>query len=253
MREPIIEVEQISKVFPIELRREVQLRQEFTSMMQRLFQPRSYRIDKQFHALRNISFTVGRGEGFAIIGRNGAGKSTLLRVIANILEPSTGHVRVHGQFATLLGLGPGFNPELSGRENLYLGGAFMKIRPNQMNDLIEEIADFAELGDFLDAPLKVYSSGMMARLGFSLVLHALPEIILVDEVIAVGDSAFQAKCTERLQSLIAEGRTLLLVSHSTQTIRTLCQRAVWLDLGEARAVGAIDDVLQAYESHLEQA
>jgi len=177
-----------------------------------------------FFALHDITFSVQAGEAIGIIGRNGAGKTTLLRLLAGITKPTSGSVEVHGRFATLIGLNAGFNNDMSGRKNIYLNAAIFGMPPSETVAIEQQIIDFADIGTFIDMPVKVYSSGMQARLGFSIAIHILPEIIFLDEVLAVGDEAFVRKCTERILRFKAEGRTLVVVSHSLSWVRTLCQR-----------------------------
>src|SRR5213078_316216 len=180
-------------------------------------------------ALKNISFNVAPGEVVGIIGRNGAGKSTLLKVLSRITEPTTGRVELYGRVASLLEVGTGFHPELTGRENIYLNGAILGMKKAEINRKFDQIVAFAELEKFLDTPVKRYSSGMYMRLAFAVASHLEPEILIVDEVLAVGDAAFQKKCLGRMGEVAKEGRTVIFVSHNMTAIRSLCQRAMWLD------------------------
>ncbi|MFN8449290.1 MAG: ABC transporter ATP-binding protein [Anaerolineae bacterium] len=202
--------------------------------------------EEPFYALRDVTFSVKRGEALGIVGRNGAGKTTLLRVLSHITTPTRGSVEVRGRFATLIGLNAGFNREMSGRQNIYLNAAFFGWNPKDVRAVEKDIIDFAEIGSFIDAPTKVYSSGMEARLGFSIAIHILPEIIFLDEVLAVGDTGFAAKCTERIRGFRDEGRTIVMVAHSTDSILDMCTRAIWLRKGELVMDGATDDVVRAY-------
>jgi lipopolysaccharide transport system ATP-binding protein len=206
--------------------------------------------ERPFWALRDVSFAVRPGESVALVGRNGSGKTTLLRVLCGITRPTEGHAAVHGRFAALLALGAGFNFERTGRENIYLNAAIQGVGRRAIAPLLDDIVAFAELGDFIDVPVKRYSSGMVTRLGFSIAIHTLPDIIFLDEVLAVGDAAFQEKCMERIHGMKAEGRTLVLVSHAAETVRLLCDRAIWLHGGEVRMDGPTDQVLKAYEAML---
>ena len=190
---------------------------------------------QNFRALDDISLDVKRGEVFGLIGKNGAGKSTLLKLVARVLRPTTGRVWVKGRVAPLLEVGAGFHPELTGRENIYLYGAMLGFTRREMDAKFERIVEFAELGDFIEAPLRTYSSGMWARLGFAVATDTQPEVLIVDEVLSVGDEAFQRKSFERIQSFREQGATILLVSHNMDAIENMCQRAVWLDHGKVAA------------------
>jgi ABC-type polysaccharide/polyol phosphate transport system ATPase subunit len=199
-----------------------------------------------FLALRDVDLTVKRGEVFGIIGSNGAGKSTMLRLVARVLRPTRGRVWVKGKVAPLLELGAGFHPELSGRENVFLNGAILGFDRREMAHRMDSIVDFAELHDFIDAPLRTYSSGMRARLGFAVATDVKPDILVVDEVLSVGDEAFRRKSEARMKSFRVEGTTILLVSHSMEAIQSMCQRALWIDHGQVKALGAPKDVIAEY-------
>jgi ABC-type polysaccharide/polyol phosphate transport system ATPase subunit len=201
---------------------------------------------EQFWALREISFRVQRGEVFGVIGRNGSGKSTLLKVIARVLEPPQGRVVIRGRVAPLLELGAGFQVELTGRENIYLNSALLGRTHQETHQLLEEIIAFAEIGDFIDAPIRTYSTGMVARLGFAVAACVRPDVLLVDEVLSVGDSKFQQKCLDRMRLFREQGTTIVIVSHSMATIESFCDRALWLDSGHARALGRVDQVIDQY-------
>lgn len=203
---------------------------------------------EELEALAHLSFRIDRGEAVGVIGRNGAGKSTLLKVVARVFRPTSGTVRVHGTLAPLLELGAGFDPELSGRENVFLNGAILGRSRRDMERRFDRIVDFAELAPFIDAPVRTYSSGMIARLGFAIATDVEPDILLVDEVLAVGDLAFQQRCLERLEAFRARGTTLLLVSHSLELVERLCDRVLWLDRGRLVADGAAGAVVAAYRS-----
>jgi ABC-2 type transport system ATP-binding protein/lipopolysaccharide transport system ATP-binding protein len=205
-----------------------------------------------FMALNDVSLTVHRNEVFGIIGNNGAGKSTMLKLIARVLRPSSGRVCVQGRVAPLLELGAGFHPELSGRENVYLNGAMLGFSRKDMNRKFEEILAFSEIGEFIDAPLRTYSSGMMARLGFSVAMDVEPDILILDEILSVGDESFQKKCLNRIEEIKQES-TILLVSHSMKQVEQMCTRVAWLDHGQVRKVGKADEVIEAYrEAQSEQ-
>lgn len=204
-----------------------------------------------FWALRNITFTVRRGEAVGIVGRNGAGKTTLLRLLSNVTQPTEGTVTVNGNFTSLVGLGAGFNLERTGRENIYLNAAIYGLHPNQTGMIEAEIIAFSELGEFIDRPVKRYSSGMVARLGFSIAVHILPDIIFLDEILAVGDAAFQEKCSARIFELRDQKRTLLYVSHSAKTVKELCDRAILLHHGHLIADDDVTTVFEHYEKLLD--
>lgn len=200
----------------------------------------------EFWALNNISFSVDKGESCALIGANGSGKSTMLKIISGILTPTKGSVEVNGSIAPLIELGAGFDYELTGRENIFLNGAILGYSKKLMLEKYDEIIDFSELRDFIDVPVKNYSSGMIARLGFSIATMVKPEILVVDEILAVGDQAFQDKCHKRLEDMMNSGTTVLLVSHSAADIKRICQKAVWIDKSNLRFVGNVDEALQLY-------
>lgn len=196
--------------------------------------------------MNNISFSVDKGESCALIGANGSGKSTMLKIISGILTPTKGSVEVNGSIAPLIELGAGFDYELTGRENIFLNGAILGYSKKLMLEKYDEIIDFSELRDFIDVPVKNYSSGMIARLGFSIATMVKPEILVVDEILAVGDQAFQDKCHKRLEDMMNSGTTVLLVSHSAADIKRICQKAVWIDKSNLRFVGNVDEALQLY-------
>ena len=204
----------------------------------------------EFYALKHVSFSMKRGESLALIGRNGSGKSTMLKIISGILTPTKGSVEVNGSIAPLIELGAGFDYELTGRENIFLNGAILGYSKKLMLEKYDEIIDFSELRDFIDVPVKNYSSGMIARLGFSIATMVKPEILVVDEILAVGDQAFQDKCHKRLEDMMNSGTTVLLVSHSAADIKRICQKAVWIDKSNLRFVGNVDEALQLYDLSL---
>jgi lipopolysaccharide transport system ATP-binding protein len=204
--------------------------------------------DQFIWALKNVSFEVKQGEVIGIIGRNGAGKSTLLKILSRIAKPTEGQAKIHGRVGSLLEVGTGFHPELTGRENVYLNGAIIGMKRAEIRRKFDEIVAFAEIEQFLDTPVKRYSSGMYVRLAFAVAAHLEPEILLVDEVLAVGDVGFQKKCLGKMSGAVHEGRTVLLVSHNMTAIQSLCDRSILLDNGRIRAVGTSDDVVQLYLS-----
>ncbi len=230
-----IEVDGISKVFRL-------FRERPSSLKQRMLSGRMRAED--FWALRDISFEVTEGSSLGLIGHNGSGKTTLLKCIAGILRPSSGVIRYRGRVAALLELGAGFHPELTGRENVYLNASFLGLSRKDTDRVFDDIVAFAELKDFMDNQVKFYSSGMLVRLGFAVAVHVDPDILLIDEVLAVGDEAFQKRCLERIQAFQSEGRTIVLVTHALDTVRKVCDRAVMLDHGSIHAIGLPDDVVR---------
>ncbi len=199
-----------------------------------------------FWALDDVSLSVYSGEVLGIIGKNGAGKSTMLKVISRVLRPTRGRVVVFGKVAPLLELGAGFHPELTGRENIFLNGALLGYSRQEMTSCFEHILDFSELHDFIDAPIRTYSSGMYARLGFAVATAHQPDILIVDEILGVGDEAFQRKCANRIDQFRKNGATILLVSHSMEAIHGLCQRVVWINHGKIQLIGEPEQVISAY-------
>ncbi len=248
---PIISVEKLYKQY-VRAEQRPSFRHEAVNALRQILNRRPTLQSKQFWALEDVSFTINRGESVAIVGRNGSGKTTLLRLISGIMPPTKGKVMVQGKFAALLSLGAGFLPDLTGRKNIYLNAAIHGVPPRETDKIIDEIIDFAEIRPFIDSPLKHYSSGMSARLGFSVAVHILPDIVLIDEVLSVGDAAFQEKCNRRVLDLKTQGRTLLLVSHAGETIRTLCERSLWLHKGKLMQDGQTHVVMDAYEEFLTQ-
>jgi ABC-type polysaccharide/polyol phosphate transport system ATPase subunit len=201
---------------------------------------------EEFWALREVCFQVGHGEVLGIVGPNGAGKSTLCLSLCGILHPDEGTVDVHGSVSTLLTLGTGFNRLLSGRDNIYLNGAFLGLTQKQIDAMVGDIIDFAELGDFIDAPVKTYSSGMLARLGFAIAVRIEPEILIIDEVLGVGDETFKDKCQCKIQELIGRAKAILIVSHAARFIQKFATRVMWLSEGRIKMLGDPDEVVTAY-------
>lgn len=204
----------------------------------------------EFWALRDVSFSLQRGDSLALIGRNGCGKSTMLKVIAGVLAPSRGNVKINGNIAPMIELGAGFDPELTAKENIYLNGAIMGFDRKFMDRHFDDIIAFSELEDFLQVPVKNFSSGMVARLGFAIATIVDAEILIIDEVLAVGDAAFQLKCEKRMQQLLDGGTTLVFVSHSAEQVQKLCRRAIWLDHGYVQMAGESNEVCAAYQNFL---
>jgi ABC-2 type transport system ATP-binding protein len=230
-----IEVADVSKRFRI-------YRDKPTSLKQRVLSSRSRAED--FWALRDVALDVGQGSTFGLIGHNGSGKTTLLKCVAGILRPTSGTIRQRGRLAALLELGAGFHPELTGRENVYLNASFLGLSRRQTDAAFDDIVAFAELEDFIDNEVKFYSSGMLVRLGFAVAVHVEPDVLVIDEVLAVGDEAFQAKCLDRVRAFQREGRTIVLVTHALDTVIEICDRAAMLHHGELHAIGMPADVVR---------
>lgn len=201
-----------------------------------------------FWALSEVSLAIEKGEIFGIIGRNGAGKSTLLKVVSRVLKPTRGRVWLRGMVAPLLELGAGFHPELTGRENIFLNGLLLGHMHSDIENMFEKILDFAEISGFIDAPLRTYSTGMVGRLGFAVATMSQPDILIVDEVLSVGDQHFQRKCQKRIQEFQDNRTTILLVSHSKEMITSLCKRVAWLEHGRVRMVGPVEEVMENYSA-----
>lgn len=200
----------------------------------------------EFTALNDVSFEVKKGEVMGLVGLNGSGKSTMLKIISGILKPTSGNVSVKGSISPLIELGAGFDYDLSARENVYLNGSVLGFSKKEMDEKLEDIIEFSELSEFMDVIIKNFSSGMLARLGFSIATIVKPEILIVDEILAVGDFLFQQKCENRISDMMSGGTTVLMVSHSTDQIRRMCDRAVWLDKGNVKMVGAANEVCGEY-------
>ena len=202
---------------------------------------------KEFWALQDVDFSIEKGEVLGLVGANGAGKSTMLKVISGILKPTKGTVTVHGNIVPMLELGSGFDLELTGRENVFLNGAILGYSEDFLKEKYQEIVDFSELGEFIEMPLRNYSSGMITRLAFSIATVVKPDILIVDEILSVGDAAFQKKSKNRMMELMSGGTTVLLVSHSAEQITEMCSRAIWLEKGTMKMIGPAADVCRAYE------
>jgi homopolymeric O-antigen transport system ATP-binding protein len=207
---------------------------------------------QEFWALQDIDFEVKRGETFGVIGHNGAGKSTLLKILSRITPPTTGEARLHGRVGALLEVGTGFHPELTGRENVFLNGAILNMKRTDIQRRFDEIVEFADIGPFIDTPVKRYSSGMQLRLAFSVAAHLEPEILIIDEVLSVGDVAFQQKCLDRMEGVSREGRTVVFISHNLASVRNLCDRGMLLSRGRSRAVGPVSEVIEEYIGEVER-
>ncbi|MBP7963925.1 MAG: ABC transporter ATP-binding protein [Caldilineaceae bacterium] len=248
---PLIDVQNASKKFIIHKDRSRSIQEQFIRALRA--RKRAPSVDGQgatdreeFWALRDISFTVNPGDSLGIIGPNGSGKSTLLKLLVGILEPTEGTVKIRGRISSLLELGAGFHTDLTGRDNVFLNGSIYGLSQQQIRDRMESIIDFSGIGPFIDMPVKHYSSGMYVRLGFAVAIHTEPDLLLVDEVLAVGDAAFQHKCMDAIQRFRTAGGTMILVSHDLGTIQTQCDRAIWLDRGKVGADGHPTDVVMAY-------
>jgi lipopolysaccharide transport system ATP-binding protein len=236
----LIEFTNVSKRFTLHKDRRNSIQEQVAG----LFRPRVH--GEEFWALRDISFRVEHGQSLGLVGHNGAGKSTVLKLMTRILDPTSGTVRLKGRVAALLELGSGFHPDLSGRENVFLNGSLLGFSRREMQERLDEIVDFSEIGEFIDMEVKHYSSGMYTRLAFAVATAVDPDILITDEVLAVGDEAFQRKCMERIYRFREQGKTIIFVSHALETVRLLCDQAIWLDHGQARAVGLASTVIDAY-------
>src|SRR2546428_4891501 len=245
-----IEVPHVSKIY-----RRYARRKQFATLKSALLSRSlisDLKPDQTFPALKDVSFTVTGGRTFGIIGSNGSGKSTMLKLVAGITKPTSGSVKVHGRVSALIELGAGSHPETSGRENVFINGIMLGLSKREIGRRFDEIVDFAELQDFIDAPVKTYSSGMYMRLGFAVAIHVDPDVLLVDEVLAVGDEGFTHKCLDKFSEFRRRGKTILLVSHSLGLVERFCDEAVWLDSGVARAHGDPKRVVGAYLTKVEE-
>ena len=241
-----IVVEKISKKYKLgSLQRDTMLRERLISLLRSPFRDRST-AENTLWALRDVSFKVARGEVVGIIGRNGAGKSTLLKVLSKITYPTSGRMKVHGRVASLLEVGTGFHEELTGRENIYMNGSILGMKKDEVDAKLDSIITYAGVERFVDTPIKRYSSGMRLRLGFAVAAHLDPDLLIVDEVLAVGDASFQRKCLNTMEELQSGGRTVLFVSHNMAAVENLCSRCVWIDAGQVQMDGSPRDVISAY-------
>jgi len=234
----VISVRDLGKVYHLYDKPQDRLKQVFLGNRKQLY--------REFWALRNVSFDVNRGEVLGLIGRNGAGKSTLLQIVSGVLQPTTGKATVNGRTAALLELGSGFNPEFTGRENVYMNGTILGLSRDQIDERYQKITEFAEIGRFIDQPVKTYSSGMIMRLGFSIAVHVDADVLVVDEALSVGDVAFQFKCLHHLEGLLARGVTILLVSHDVQLIKGYCTRAAYLKDNSMAYIGDCETATEMY-------
>jgi ABC-type polysaccharide/polyol phosphate transport system ATPase subunit len=242
---PAVRVEDLSVTYRATLETKPTLRSTLTRLGRR------QRVVREIEAVRHVTFEVARGKVLGVVGMNGAGKSTLMRAVAGILPPTHGRVEVHGRVSTLLALGVGFNRSLTGRENVVLGGLAAGLTRDLLQEKYEEIMAFAELEEFMDLPMRTYSSGMYGRLAFSVAVNMEPDILLIDEALSVGDARFRRKSFEKMRELCAEARTILLVSHSLGSIRDLCDEAIWMHRGELRMWDEPDAVIDAYTAFMD--
>lgn len=244
---PVIQFDGVSKRFKYNLEQQRTILESLISTFSRNQERKA-----ELWAVRDVSFQVSAGECLGIIGRNGSGKSTVLKLIAGIIRPTEGQISVNGRMSALLELGAGFHQELTGRENIYLNGSILGMSKEEIEACYDDIVGFSELDEFIDMPVKHYSSGMYMRLGFSVAVHVDPRLLIVDEVLAVGDQTFQDKCIERIFELKRAGTTIIIVSHNLDTIRRLSTRMLWLEKGEESASGPVDQVISQYLEHLHQ-
>ena len=237
----MIEVNNVSMRFNLAREKSESLKEYFLQMGQGKL------MFDEFYALRNVSFNVEKGDFFGLIGLNGSGKSTLLKVISGVYKPTEGCTRVHGTIAPLIELGAGFDMDLTARENIYLNGTVLGFTPAYIREKFDDIVEFSELRDFLDVPLKNYSSGMIARIGFAIATITQPDVLIADEILSVGDFLFQQKCEARMNELLARGATVILVSHSIEQIERNCNKVAWLEKGHLKMVGDTETVCSAYK------
>lgn len=252
MSDVVIEARGLSKCYQLGQRSaEVTFREAIIQGLTSLGRPKAKARTKDFWALRDVSFDIRRGEVVGVIGRNGAGKSTLLKLLSRITDPTSGQARIVGRVGSLLEVGTGFHLELTGRENIFLNGAILGMRHNEVKAKFDQIVEFAEISEFLDTPVKRYSSGMYVRLAFAVAAHLEPEILIVDEVLAVGDAHFQSKCLGKMQDVATHGRTVLFVSHNMGTVESLCSRAIVLAAGQVACDKPVKEAAQFYLRALE--
>lgn len=242
----IIDVDHVTVRFNLATQKIDNLKEYFVKLVKRQL------MFQEFLALKDVSFQVRQGESWGLIGTNGSGKSTMLKAISGILKPYKGSITVDGAVAPLIELGAGFDPNMTARENIFLNGCILGHTEKFMADHFDEIVEFAEIGQFLDSPIKNYSSGMRARLGFAIATMVKPDILIVDEVLAVGDYKFRQKCEKRMQEMLKNGTTLLFVSHNIEEVRRLCTHAIWIDKGVARMQGEVKEVCDAYMQELKK-
>ena len=240
----MIEIKDVSMKFDLGIERGISLKEKFVNFFS--FDKKNKRKKEYFYALKNVSFNVEKGEVIGLIGSNGAGKSTLLKVVSGVMKPTKGKVVVNGVISPMIELGAGFDPELTARENIYLNGAVLGYSKTFLDEKFESIVEFSELRDFLDVPVKNFSSGMTAKLAFSIATIVNPEILIVDEILSVGDIKFQEKSKKKMMEMIKGGTTVLYVSHSLESIKSLCNRVVWIEHGEVVKIGNTKEVCEEY-------
>ncbi len=243
---PIIQVQNVSMRFNLAQEKTETLKEYTVKLLKHQL------FFSEFYALQDVSFSIEQGESVALIGRNGSGKSTMLKLIAGVMYPTRGKVQVNGEIAPLIELGAGFDLELTARENVFLNGAVLGHDRDYMEEHFNNIIDFAELWDFVDVPVKNYSSGMIARLGFSIATEVEAEILACDEILSVGDFMFQQKCHQRMEKMLSGGTTLLFVSHDINQVKQLCKRAIWIDHGHLRGDGPAEEVCDAYVAAMQR-
>lgn len=236
----VIQVKDVSMHFNVAAEKINSVREYLTKLTQKKL------FFEDFVAVNHVSFEVKKGEVFGIVGTNGSGKSTLLKMIAGVLTPTTGEVITRGAIAPLIELGAGFDPELTGRENIYLNGAVLGYSKEFLDEQFDHIVEFSEIGDFINIPLKNYSSGMVSRIAFSIATAVKPDILIADEILSVGDFLFQEKCLNRIHSMMSEGTTVLFVSHSIEQVRQICDRAMWIEKGNLKLIGEVNKVCDSY-------
>ncbi|AGF59170.1 teichoic acid transport system ATP-binding protein [Clostridium saccharoperbutylacetonicum] len=242
MSEIAIKVENLSKIYKL-----------YDKPMDRLKESLSIskkKYGREHYALKDISFEIKRGETVGILGTNGSGKSTLLKIITGVLTPSSGNIEVNGKISALLELGAGFNPEYTGIENIYLNGTMMGYTREEMQQRVQPIMDFADIGEFINQPVKTYSSGMFARLAFAVAINVEPEILIVDEALSVGDTRFQTKCIDKMKQLKDNGTTILFVSHATEQVKRFCTKGIWINKGEVVEIGGSSEIVDKYEAYM---
>lgn len=240
--EPIIEIKNITKTYEL-----------YDKPVDRLKEALSIKRKshhQEYHAINNVSFNIEKGESVGIVGTNGAGKSTILKMITGVLKPTSGQILVHGRIAALLELGAGFNMEYTGIENIYLNGTRMGHKKNEIAQKVAPIVEFADIGDFINQPVKTYSSGMFARLAFALAINVEPDILIVDEALSVGDTRLQVKCIDKMKELKSKGTTILFVSHATEQIKRFCNRAIWMEHGQVKMDGESSQIVDIYENYM---
>jgi lipopolysaccharide transport system ATP-binding protein len=245
---PAIQVTNLSKCYKINHKEKVAyntVKDDFSKLLKNPFRENDNK-EEEFWALKNVSFEVKKGELFGVIGSNGSGKSTLLKILSRIIDPTQGEIRINGKVASLLEVGTGFHPDLTGRENIFFNGSMLGMSRKEIEKKFKDIVDFAEVEQFIDTPVKFYSSGMYVRLAFAVAAHLDPEILILDEVLAVGDAAFQKKSLRKVQETLNDGKTVLFVSHDMSAVRQLCTRGIMLEKGQIVASGNVDSIIEAY-------